>query len=238
MDLHWSCIAQRWWVAMVKLWAGIQTVFRAREPIPSPSKQSRQIPREGNCQNCSIISLNLGGSKSMGGYGSTRWNWHNKRLAAEDCRRLPFRMFKRHLQAEQFGQVTWSRNGQVISTIGFQVKGEGQSPLSLWLKYTITRTNGEKRDVDYPIRLTTTPLPWGGIRHWFTCPGAGCGRRVSVLYLATGRDYFLCRHCLRLSYRSRQEGYQERAFYGHLAGLMRDKYPRVTWRTLKEVFRD
>jgi len=174
----------------------------------------------------------------MGGYGSTRWNWHNKRLAAEDCRRLPFRVFKKNLFIGWRGQVTWSRNGEVFSTIGYWVNGAGESPSSLRLIYTITRVNGEKQDVDYPIRLTTTPLPWGGLRYWFICPCLGCGRRVSVLYLASGQDYFLCRHCNRLSYRSRQEGYQDRAFYKNMAGLMQDLYPGVTWQKMKEIFRE
>jgi hypothetical protein len=174
----------------------------------------------------------------MGGYGSTRWNLYNKRLAAEDCRRLPLRVLKGNLWAGRIGQITWSREGKEISSIGYQVRGEGKSPSSLWLNYTITRPNGEKQSCNYPVHLTTTPLPWGGVRHWFMCPGFGCGRRVSVLYLASGQDYFVCRHCNRLSYRSRQEGYQDRAFYKNIARLVQDLYPGVTWRTMKEVFKE
>lgn len=174
----------------------------------------------------------------MGGFGSTRWNWHKKMLAAEDCRRMPLQVFKQNIQVGQSGQITWSREGKKISSIGFQVKGGSESPLNLWLIYTITRGEDEKIDCNYPIRLTTTPLPWGGVRHWFICPGVGCGRRVNVLYLAPKQDYFVCRHCNRLSYRSRQQGYEDRAFYGRLAGLVQDLYPGITWRTMKEAFKD
>jgi len=173
----------------------------------------------------------------MGGYGSTRWNWYNKRMAVEDCRKLPFRMFKRYLQAGMAGQVTWSQNGEVISTIGYQVKGGDDSPLSLRLIYTITRASKEKVDCNYQVKLTTTSLPWGGLRHWFICPSIACGRRVSVLYLAPGGTYFVCRHCNRLSYRSRQEGYQDRAFYKMMAGFMQDTHPGITSRDMKEVFK-
>jgi hypothetical protein len=173
----------------------------------------------------------------MGGYGSTRWNSHYKRLAVEDCRKLPFRMFKRNLQAGYHGQVTWSRNGEEISTIGYQVKGS-DCPSNILLIYTITKADGEKIDCKYSIELTTTPLPWGGLRHWFTCPIVGCGRRVNVLYLAPGGKYFACRHCNRLSYRSRQEWSQDRALYIHLANIVQDIYPGVTWRAMKKVFRD
>jgi len=174
----------------------------------------------------------------MGGYGSTRWNWHNKRLAVEDCRKLPFRMFKKNLLKGWGGQVTWSRNGEVLSTIGYRIDQFGDSPSSLRLIYTITRRNGDRQEVEYLIRLTTTPLPWGGSRYWYLCPAIGCGRRVSVLYLAPGGTYFVCRHCNNLSYRSRQEGYQDRAFYGHMVELMKDVYPRATWRDMRELFRE
>lgn len=171
----------------------------------------------------------------MGGYGSTRWNWHNKRTAVEDCRKLPFRVFKKNLFIGWRGQITWSRNGEVFSTIGYRVNGAGESPSSLRLIYTIARVNGEKQDVDYPIRLTTTPLPWGGLRYWYLCPNVRCGLRVNVLYLAPSGDYFACRHCQRLSYRSRQEGYQDRAFYGQMARMMQDTHPGITWRMVKNV---
>lgn len=174
----------------------------------------------------------------MGGYGSTRWNSHSKRRAVEDCRNLPFRVFKKYLSPGWGGQITWSREGKVISTIGYRVNGAGESPSSLRLIYTITRPNGEKQDVDYPARLTTTPLPWGGFRYWYICPSIHCGRRVSVLYLAPGGTYFVCRHCNHLSYRSRQEGYQDRALYGNLAQMMQGLYPGVTWKEMKEAFQD
>ncbi len=174
----------------------------------------------------------------MGGYGSTRWNWQNKRLAAEDCRRLPLSAIKKYLWVGWGSELTWSRNGEKIASIGYQVKGEGDSPASVWLIYTITRPDKEKIDCKYPIDLTPTPLPWGGFRYWFICPIVGCGRRVSVLYLAPGGKYFACRHCNRLSYRSRQEGYQDRAFYGRMANMVQGEHPWVTWRWVKEILGD
>ena len=52
---------------------------------------------------------------------------------------------------------------------------------------------------------------FGGERTWFICPGAGCGRRVAVLYGA-GR-YFLCRHCYELLYESQRENAMYRAIH-------------------------
>ncbi len=174
----------------------------------------------------------------MGGYGSTRWNWHNKRTAVEDCRKLPLSVIKKYLRVGWMSDLTWSRGGEKIASIGYQVKGVDDSPSSVLLIYTITKVNKEKIDCKYPVELTTTSLPWGKSRYWFICPIVGCGRRASVLYLAPGGNYFACRHCNRLSYRSRQEGYQDKTFYIHMANMLQDVYPGVTWRKMKEVFKD
>jgi hypothetical protein len=53
------------------------------------------------------------------------------------------------------------------------------------------------------VPLSWTACNFGGERPWFVCPGAGCGRRVAILY-GPGR-YFLCRHCYDLVYESQRE---------------------------------
>ena len=174
----------------------------------------------------------------MGGYGSTRWGSHYTKTAVEDCRKLTMKVIHSHiLKGGRSGNVNWSRGGERIASIGYRVVGY-EEPESIRLIYTFTqRSKDEKRDFDYPVRLTTSPLPWGGHRFWFICPMRGCGRRVSVLYLPPRGDYFACRHCYRLSYRSRQEGHRDRAAFTHLAQMIQDKYPGITWRAMKEIFR-
>jgi hypothetical protein len=54
-----------------------------------------------------------------------------------------------------------------------------------------------------PVDLTWTACNFGGERPWFVCPGAGCGRRVVVLY-GPGK-YFPCRHCYDLRYESQRK---------------------------------
>ncbi len=173
----------------------------------------------------------------MGGYGSTRWYWHNKKTAVEDCRRLPMKTIHAFIRRGGWsGTLSWSRGKEPMGNISYRVI-RNDDLITMRLIYTITRHDtGEKTDFDYPVRLSTTPLPWGGLRFWFHCPIAGCGRRVSVLYLAPLGKYFACRHCNRLSYRSRQEGSQDKALFGHIAKLMVDEYPHATWRDWKEVF--
>lgn len=175
----------------------------------------------------------------MGGYGSTRWNWHNKRTAVEDCRRFPLSVIKKHLNGKEWGsQITWSRDGEKIASIGYLLKSENDCFSKVVVEYTITRADKQKIDCNYPIGLTTTSLPWGGSRYWFICPIVGCGRRVSVLYLAPGGKYFACRHCNRLSYKSRQEGYQDHIFFGHMASLMQDILPGASWWEAREMLKD
>jgi len=74
-------------------------------------------------------------------------------------------------------------------------------------QYVQTESDGEKREFDYKVGLTTTPCNYGEFRYWFICPltiaGVFCNRRVGVLY--KGGDYFGCRHCYDLTYESRNE---------------------------------
>jgi len=57
----------------------------------------------------------------------------------------------------------------------------------------------------YEVVLTTTPCHFGGTRYWFVCPATynqkPCCRRAEVLYKLG--NYFACRHCHNLTYKSR-----------------------------------
>ena len=104
--------------------------------------------------------------------------------------------------------LTWTRRlSGNKSSIGILVDTED---LYAKVNYTVTdRNTGKKTDYDYKISLTTTTCNFGGVRYWFICPlsknGVYCGRRVGTLYLASGGNYFGCRHCYDLSYESRNE---------------------------------
>lgn len=104
--------------------------------------------------------------------------------------------------------LTWTRRlSGTKNSIGILVNTE---ELYVRVNYTITnRWTDEKSDYEYKISLTTTPCHFGGVRYWFICPlsrnGIYCGRRVGTLYLASGGNYFGCRHCYDLSYESRNE---------------------------------
>jgi hypothetical protein len=175
----------------------------------------------------------------MGGYGSTRWLWHTKKTAVENCHKLTIFSFKHCLRSGYVGSITWYRGERKTGNIGYRVLG-GENPTAVKLFYTITWQSGEKTDVDYEVRLTTTPLPWGGVRYWFICPlvksGIPCNRRIGCLYLPPSGDYFGCRHCYELTYRSCQESHQFDTFMAGFAASMQDRYPGITGKDVQAMF--
>lgn len=68
----------------------------------------------------------------------------------------------------------------------------------LTLNYSI---NNKEDDRYQNIGLTYTKCYFGGKRWWMLCPY--CHRRIGKLYLLRG--YYACRHCHKLTYKSRLE---------------------------------
>ena len=148
----------------------------------------------------------------MGGYGSGR---PREKTTVEECLALSAnRLMSGKVLGyglHYSGTLTWTRvaTGEKISAVEFEV--DTRDPAEAWIRlyYTMTRS-GEK--VDYRVGLTTTALPWGGVRWWFVCPltvnGQSCGRRRGKLYLPPGGRYFGCRLCYNLTYTSSQEAHK------------------------------
>ena len=59
------------------------------------------------------------------------------------------------------------------------------------------RSDTSQRYARLDLALVKAPCTYGGIRHWFQCPG--CMRSAAILYAAVG---FVCRRCVSLPYRS------------------------------------
>jgi len=139
----------------------------------------------------------------MGGYGSGR---PRERTPVEDCHVLPVGLLQRDKKFVGWasGQLIWTVNGEKVASIGYEADCM-TADAWLRLQYTMTQT-GEA--VDYRVRLTTTPLPWGGVRWAFLCPNLACGRACRKLYLPPGGRYFACRLCYRLTYTSAQEAHK------------------------------
>lgn len=149
----------------------------------------------------------------MGGFGSGRKFGAD---CTEDCRSIDIRRWQRegYLTPGRYLDWQWTRNGEKIAAINVKVE-VGQ----LRLIYNCRPNGGEWESLDYPVRLQTTACHYGGLRYWFTCPAAVCGRRVAVLYL--GSKIFACRHCYQLVYKSQRETPDDRA--ARRADKIRDK---------------
>jgi hypothetical protein len=178
----------------------------------------------------------------MGGYGSGQWRSRPRKLTVEECIVLSAGKLQRDgvLRAgiASTGTLTWTRTGtgEELSSVGFRVNTLGHGGFAMDLHYTATRS-GER--VDYTVGLTTTTLPWGGVRWWFVCPlianGRACGRRCGKLYLPPGGRYFGCRLCYDLSYVSAQEAHKWDGMYRMLAAQT-GMSPRAVERALKELY--
>lgn len=140
----------------------------------------------------------------MGGYGSGRYpDTYN--YTVEDCLTIDINWLKRkgHIKAgySSSGILTWSRNGNVTSSLALTTHLDADPPY-ICLLYTWNKT--EKRD--YRVFLATTRPYYGGTRYWFHCPN--CGKRVGKLHNAPGSGSFLCRTCQNLTYTSCRESHQ------------------------------
>lgn len=177
----------------------------------------------------------------MGGYGSSRWLWHNRKTQVEECLKFSIFSMKDYLKPGFRGASTWYRGEKKVASISYQVLGE-DTPTSVRFMYSYTEHNGEKKNLDYSVQLTTTSLVWGGERFWFVCPlvvnNIACRRRVGCLYLPPYGEYFGCRHCYNLTYRSSQESGQFRSLYESLAASMQYTYPGITGRDVRYMLED
>lgn len=140
----------------------------------------------------------------MGGFGSGR---QSSRRTTSDLRQLDVRRLARDglLRPGSSFSWQWSRHGEVVASIGVTAEAD-----RVWLDYRHRQPGDEWRPLRYPVHLERLPQPFGGERVWFRCPGAGCGRRVALLYMA-GSGVFACRTCCRLAYQSQRETPGDRA---------------------------
>ena len=169
-----------------------------------------------------------------------RWPWSD-RYTVEDCRSLSVTdMLKARVFEKGPGNYWVSRwtnsAGEEIASIGYWVQSSETSSLFLRFVYTITRRDtDEKISLDYPIKLTTTPCNFGGVRYWFICPleldGRPCGKRIGKLYLPPEGKYFGCRNCYNLTYESCRESHK----YDRLFEMIANDIPGMTPSQVKQV---
>jgi hypothetical protein len=115
--------------------------------------------------------------------------------------------------------LRWLRAGRETGSIRCAVIGNEKPERVILTYWHRSGPSGEWEEVREPGALTWTACYLGGERPWFVCPGAGCGRRVAIIY--GPRRYFLCRHCCDLVYESQREGAMHRAL--HKAQSIRER---------------
>ncbi len=150
----------------------------------------------------------------MGGVGSGNWYRLDKKTTTSECHSVDVRYLQREnlLRSGHSFSLRWSRAVRETGSIGGIVEGmETPERVILLYRYRSSGQGKEWEDVRESILLSWTACNFGGERPWFICPGAGCSRRVAVLY-GPGR-YFLCRHCYDLSYQSQRDNAMYRALH-------------------------
>ena len=127
-------------------------------------------------------------------YGAGRPGWRRK---LEACLRLDIRQIACKGLLTPGTRTSWrwtnSYTGEETGSVGMKV-AEGR----IVLDYAVGE---DRKPVQFPIYLTSTPCHYGGARPWFICPA--CQRNCAVV--AFGRGGWACRTCLNLAYSSEAE---------------------------------
>ena len=129
--------------------------------------------------------------------------YFDRKVTTEECLNLSTFFLKKHDYFKgglRQGVIETLRGDEIIDRIGVSVRAEAKF---VGVIYRLTnQQTGKIEDKNYKISLETTPCNYGGLRYWFKCPR--CFTKVAILYLHNN-DVFNCRHCLNLSYQSRNE---------------------------------
>jgi hypothetical protein len=186
----------------------------------------------------------------MGGVGSGNRYRFDKKTTTGECQRVDVRYLHRKglLKSGRWFSLRWSRADRETGSIGGVVEGTETPERVILLYRHRSGRGGEWEDAREPVPLTWTACNFGGERPWFICPGAGCGRRVALLY-GPGR-YFLCRHCYDLTYQSQRDNKMYRALHraqkireclGGSANMMKpfpEKPKGMHWKTYERLWWD
>jgi hypothetical protein len=139
----------------------------------------------------------------MGGFGSGRWQLHDKRQTVEDCVILDIAVLNDgKLFSYGFATDTIQFTNALGQTIG---SAHVTVETSITKPYvTIRFGRAEKRGTEQTIFLKTTEPHFGGLRWWFCC---ACGNRVGKLYRVPYGRHFGCRRCNDITYTSCQKSH-------------------------------
>lgn len=116
------------------------------------------------------------------------------------------------------GGITWTSYFGDNPSISFTVYTMDHYP-HIHFQYSTNEWGEEKKDMDYSFPLVQVPCNLGGFRWAFKCDlsknGGYCGRIVHALYKA-GSNYFGCRHCMSIVYRSQRKSGGRFEYFGKI----------------------
>jgi len=147
----------------------------------------------------------------MGGIGSTRWRYHDRKTTVEECLSLSIReLFRYPVPQSKLSQLEWTdrRTGNVLAVLFYLLDASDLGNQKIWT--SVNRwVDGKMRSEEQWIGLEWTQCNrYGGVRRWFCCPApyGTCGnRRCGKLYLRPNGLLLSCRKCHDLTYSSCQE---------------------------------
>lgn len=155
----------------------------------------------------------------MGGYGSTRWNYHRTKTTAGSCYQITVKNLKLSEVAgytKAKGILSWNDG----NSLGVYYHAD-----SLLLLYAYTSAQGERKEISERVTISKAPLHLGGFQWFIHCPA--CQRRSRTLYRPSYATRYLCRDCHKLSYLSCQQSHQwDRGSFGTL-GAMQETSQRI-----------
>ncbi len=164
----------------------------------------------------------------MGGFGSGRWNQHNKKRIVEDCWMLDLADFPLGAPTNEppcgVFQAVRINGGEFPLPVHYALTEEEDAS---FLDITYPRGTRESPEhVNERIKLLGTRPNYGGARWYFSCPfiaeGERCDNRVRILYLPPGERDFGCRKCHDLTYESSQTNHKYDGLYALMAGGERE----------------
>lgn len=106
-----------------------------------------------------------------------------------------------YLDGFREGTITWPGKDRDKSKVRIQVYSDYEGKGYIRLIHKVIGSDDFATTFEYNHEITSTKCHFGGHRSWFLCNF--CGKRVGALF--RGSPCFYCRHCLNLTYSSRNE---------------------------------
>ena len=126
---------------------------------------------------------------------------YSKKLISERYPKLDIFWLKNHgyFDGRKTGVIDYSDSWKNKNSIRIEMLLSGEEK-EIRLLYTCTRSDTDKKSLDYTMPLVTIPCNLGGVRYWFRC--LYCLERAGVVYIARD-ELFYCRECNNMTYYSR-----------------------------------